>query len=84
MELYSSAYKLALKNISPVLKREQPNIVLRLHAFIRRQIDEGATDPLTIAADALVDLHANHQTMIDRAAAIKSEFKYRNPKKSAD
>src|SRR5262249_25694602 len=59
IELYGSVYKLALKHISPVLKHEQPNIVLRLHASIRRQIDEGATDPLSIASDALVDLQAN-------------------------
>lgn len=59
IELYSSAYRLAWKNISPVLKRGQPNIVLRLHASIRRQIAEGATDSLSIASEALCDLKAD-------------------------
>jgi hypothetical protein len=52
IELYSSAYRVAWKQISLLRKREQPDISLRLHASIRRQIKEGATDPLFIAAEA--------------------------------
>jgi hypothetical protein len=52
VELYSLAYHIAWKQISPVRKREQPDISLRLHASIRRQLNEGATDPLSIATEA--------------------------------
>jgi hypothetical protein len=58
IELYGSAYRLALKDISALQKREQPNIPLRLHASIRRQIKMGATEPLFIAVEALNDLRA--------------------------
>jgi hypothetical protein len=47
------AYRIAWKHISPLQKREQPNIALRLHDFIRRQLEKGKTDPLSIAAEAL-------------------------------
>ena len=53
IELYSSAYQLALKQISVLQKREQPDIALQLHASIRRQIKEGATDPSFIASKAV-------------------------------
>jgi hypothetical protein len=52
IELYSSAYRIAWKQISPLRKREQPDISLRLHACIRRQLKDGATDPLFIATEA--------------------------------
>jgi hypothetical protein len=52
IDLYSSAYRIAWKQISPLRKREQPDISLRLHASIRRQLNEGATDPLSIATEA--------------------------------
>jgi hypothetical protein len=52
IELYASAYRIAWKQISPLQKQEQPNIALRLHASIRRQIRKGATDPLLIATEA--------------------------------
>jgi len=52
IELYSSAYRIAWKQISPVRKRDQPDISLRLHASIRRQLKDGATDPLFIATEA--------------------------------
>jgi hypothetical protein len=54
--LYSSAYRIAWKQISPLRKREQPDISLRLHASIRRQLRESATDPLFIATEAFKDL----------------------------
>jgi hypothetical protein len=53
IELYSSAYRIAWKRISSLRKREQPNIALRLHASIRRQLKKGATDPRSIATEAL-------------------------------
>jgi hypothetical protein len=57
IDLYSSAYRLAMKHISPVQKYEQPTLVLRLHASIRRQIHKGARNPLSIAAEALKDVY---------------------------
>ena len=56
IELYSLAYRLALKQISELQKPEQPNIALRLHASIRRQLKKGANDPFFIAVEALIDL----------------------------
>ena len=50
IELYSLAYRLALKQISKLQKREQPNIALRLHAPIRRQLKKGATDPFLLTS----------------------------------
>jgi hypothetical protein len=55
IELYGSAYRLALKHISALQKLEQPNIPLRHHTSIRRQIKMGATEPLFIASEALRD-----------------------------
>jgi hypothetical protein len=52
IELYGLAYSIAWKQISPLRKREQPDISLRLHACIRRQLKDGATDPLLIATEA--------------------------------
>ena len=59
IELYSSAYRIAWKQISPLRKREQPDISLRLHACIRRQLKDGATDPLFIATEAFKALGEN-------------------------
>jgi hypothetical protein len=56
IEHYSSAYRIAWKQLSPLQKRGQPNIALRLHASIRRQLKEGATDPVSIALEALKSL----------------------------
>jgi hypothetical protein len=52
IELYGLAYRIAWNQISPLRKREQPDISLRLHASIRRQLKDGATDPLFIAIEA--------------------------------
>jgi|RhiMethySRZTD1v2_1073278.scaffolds.fasta_scaffold1827512_2 hypothetical protein len=52
----SSAYQIAWKHISAPQKHEQPNISLRIHASIRRQLKEGAKDPNVIVAEALSDL----------------------------
>jgi hypothetical protein len=53
IELYNSAYGLAWKLISELQKREQPDVARRLHDSIRRQLEDGATEPLFIASDAL-------------------------------
>jgi hypothetical protein len=50
--IYSLAYRIAWNQISPLRKREQPDISLRLHASIRQQLNGGATDPLFIATEA--------------------------------
>ena len=56
IELYNSAYRLAWKHISELQKREQPDIALRLHDSIRRQLKGGATEPLFMASEALTDV----------------------------
>jgi len=61
IELYSSAYGLARKHMS-ALQKQQPNIALRLHAAIRRQIKSGEIDPLIIASEALSDIRAAQTT----------------------
>jgi hypothetical protein len=53
IEIYSSAYRIAWKQISRLQKREQPDIALRLHSSIRSQLKKGATDPYLIASEAL-------------------------------
>jgi hypothetical protein len=59
IELYSSAYRIAWKQISPLRKREQADISLRLHASIRHQVKRGTIDPLVIASEALKALGEN-------------------------
>jgi hypothetical protein len=59
IDIYSTAYRIAWKQISSIRKREQPDISLRLHASIRRQVNKGATDPLLIATEAFKDLGEN-------------------------
>jgi hypothetical protein len=56
IELYSLAYSIAWKQISPLRKREQPDISLQLHASIRQQLKKGVTDPLVIAVEAFKGL----------------------------
>ena len=58
IELYNLAYKLAWKHISEDQKRKQPDIARRLHDSIRRQLKEGATEPLFIASEALKDVES--------------------------
>jgi hypothetical protein len=60
VELYSRAYKLALHQISPMQRREQPDKSLRIHASIRRQLKAGADDPRDIAFAAINDALAPH------------------------
>jgi hypothetical protein len=55
VELYSQAYKLALQQISPTQRRKQPDISLRIHASIRRQLKARETDARVIASEAVRD-----------------------------
>ena len=50
---YGIANKLAWEQIPPNQKNERPDISLRLHASIRRQLKAGATDAQDIAFEAL-------------------------------
>jgi len=59
MEVYSTAYKLAWKKIPLDERRARPDISLRIHASIRRQLKDGAIDPGAIASAALNDALAN-------------------------
>jgi hypothetical protein len=56
IELYNLAYSLAWKHISARQKREQPEMARRLHDSIRRQLNDGATEPLFIASEALKEV----------------------------
>jgi hypothetical protein len=53
IELYSAAYKLALEQIPPLHWRERPDMSLRIHASIRRQLKAGAKNANDIAFKAL-------------------------------
>ena len=56
VESYNLAYHLAWKHISEDEKRKQPNIARLLRNSIRRQLSEGATEPVFIASEALADV----------------------------
>jgi hypothetical protein len=56
IELYNLAYRLAWKHISERQKCEYPNVPTFLHEAIRRQLTEGAVDPVLIAAEALKNI----------------------------
>ena len=56
VESYNLAYQLAWKHISEDEKRRQPNVARLLHDSIRRQLSEGATEPIFIASEALKDV----------------------------
>ena len=55
LELYSSAYKLISEQIPPLERRARPDISLRIHASIQRQLKAGAINAHYIAFDALKD-----------------------------
>jgi len=56
IELYNLSYRLAWKHISEPQKRVHPNIAWILHDSIRRQLKDGAAEPVTIASEALRDI----------------------------
>lgn len=55
IESFNLAFRLAWPHISEHQKRE-PDIARRLHDSIRRQLNEGATEGLFIASEALKDI----------------------------
>ena len=55
IELYNFVYRLAWEP-SEHQRREHPDIAQRLHKSIRRQVDEGATEAVFIASEALKDI----------------------------
>jgi hypothetical protein len=54
--LYGSAYKLAWEQVPPDQKRWRPDISLRIHASIRRELKAGSKHPHAIASAALEDI----------------------------
>jgi hypothetical protein len=50
------SYRLAWRHISERQKREYPNVATFLHDAIRRQLKQGATEPVFIAAEALKNI----------------------------
>jgi hypothetical protein len=56
IELYNLVYRLAWEHISEHQRREQPDIARHLHESIRRQVNEGATEAVFIASEALRDI----------------------------
>ena len=56
IESYNLAFRLAWKHISEDQKRKQRGIAQRLDDSIRRQLKEGATEPVFIASEALKDV----------------------------
>jgi hypothetical protein len=56
IEVYSAAYKLAWKQIPPAERRARPDLSLRIHASISRQLKAGANNPDTIAFVALKEV----------------------------
>ena len=56
-QLYGLAYGMALKRVSPLQKRIQPDLPSWLHDFVRHEIKEGTTDPSVIVAKALEALN---------------------------
>ena len=56
VEVYSATFKIALAQIPPLQLRERPDISLRIHASIRRQLKAGAIDAHTVAFTALKDV----------------------------
>ena len=55
IEVYSAAFKIALAQIPADQQRSRPDISLRVHVSIRRQLKAGAADAHTIAFTALQD-----------------------------
>jgi hypothetical protein len=61
IELYQLAYSLAWPYVSDFQKNADPNVAVRLHDSIRRRLNQGATEPVLIASEALKDLELNGQ-----------------------
>jgi hypothetical protein len=53
IERYNSALSACVEAHSELQKRVNSNMAVRLHDSIRRQLKEGATEPLFVASEAL-------------------------------
>ena len=53
IELYQLAYRLAWPYVSEFQKIADPHIAMHLHDAIRRQLKQGAAEPVFIASEAL-------------------------------
>jgi hypothetical protein len=53
IQLYQLAYRLAWPYVSEFQKNADPDIAVRLHDSIRRQLKKGSTEPVLIASEAL-------------------------------
>ena len=58
IELYQLAYRLAWPYVSEFQKNADPDIAVRLHDSIRRQLKKGSTEPVLIASEALKGIDA--------------------------
>ena len=77
VELYQLAYKLAWPYLSEFQKTADPKIALRLHDAIRRQLNQGATEPVLIASEALKDMDGQiDETKPTRAAGRNSRLRH--------
>ena len=68
IELYQLAYRLAWPYVSDFQKNADPNVAVRLHDSIRRRLNQGATEPVLIASEALKDLELNGQVDNDETS----------------
>jgi len=53
-------------------KNADPNVAVRLHDSIRRRLNQGATEPVLIASEALKDLELNGQVDNDEPHQLAS------------
>lgn len=84
IERYNSAYGLAWKHISERQKQVFPNIALRLDASIRRQLAQGAKEPLFIACEALSEFQIETLVTLKRDARTQRKPETRTAKINAD
>jgi predicted DNA-binding protein len=81
VERYNLAYGLAWKHISERQKREYPNVATFLHDAIRHQLNEGAVEPLFIAAEALKNIEKlTGQIHSDEEPPILSQPRSQHPR----
>jgi len=69
IELYQLAYRLAWPYVSEFQKIANPKIALRLHDAIRRQLKNGAAEPVLIAAEALRGIDKLHGPIDNNATS---------------
>ena len=81
IELYQLAYRLAWPYVSEFQQSADPNIGLRLHHSIRRQMNQRLAEPVLIASEALKDIEKlngqidNNETSPTRVAGRNSRLR---------